>query len=98
MKSIPDSPISVIEQASTQAHILIKHEYNVDIIRMKNGRLYCKGKLSIGDVVLGRGGSMTKKKCKTETYEKTLERLKTLSIPELMESVPEEPVPDTVSP
>ncbi|XP_053380695.1 uncharacterized protein LOC123548699 [Mercenaria mercenaria] len=95
MKTIPDSPISVIEQASTQAHILIKHEYQVDITRMKNGRLYCRGKLSIGPVVIGRGAAVTKKQCKTDTYDKTLQRLKTLEIPELLESVPEEPIPDT---
>lgn len=96
MKSIPDSPISVLEQAATQAHILIKHEYNVEINRLRNGHLYCRGMLSIGPVVIGRGGGLTKKKCKTATYEKALERLKTLDIAELMQSVPEEPIPDNV--
>lgn len=97
MKSIPDSPISVLEQAATQAHILIKHEYQVDINRMRNGHLYCRGMLTIGPIVIGRGGGVTKKKCKTDTYEKTLERLKTVDVSELMQSVPEEPIPENVN-
>ncbi|XP_045192112.2 uncharacterized protein LOC123548693 [Mercenaria mercenaria] len=94
MKRLPDNPICILEQASTQAHILIKHEYQVDVTRMENGLLYCRGKVSVGPLVIGRGRGISKKKCKAETYQNALQRLKTLPISELMESVPEEPVPD----
>ncbi|XP_052788436.1 uncharacterized protein LOC128223183 [Mya arenaria] len=89
MKNIPDNPISYIEQAATQAHCLIKHQYSSEMIKLQNGRTYYKGALNFGNIVIGRGTGLTKKACKHDTYEQTLERLKTKTMAQLSESAPE---------
>jgi hypothetical protein len=98
MKNVPQSPVAVIEQAVSQSCVLISHEFQADVAKMSNGLCFFRGKLSIGSVVIGRGGDITKRKCKLEAYTNALERLKSLSVDELMESVVEiKAIPDIVS-
>ena len=97
MKNMPASPVAVIEQVVSMSCGLILHDFQIEVAKMASGLLFFRGKLRIGSVIIGRGGEITKKKCKVETYKDAIQRLKTLSVDELMESATEKPVPEVVS-
>ncbi|KAL4219662.1 hypothetical protein ACF0H5_022234 [Mactra antiquata] len=88
-----DNPMSLIEQASAKAHTIIKQDYKYETVKLAYNRTYCVGKVSLGSLVLGRGSGGTRRMCKIDTYTKTLERLKTKPVSELLVSVPEEDLP-----
>ena len=89
-----DSDISRIEHAIVAVQCVIRHQYNVDTVKHRNGRVTFKGSLEINNIIIGRARATNKKACKRQTYTNALERLLTKSIEELMIPVPEEIEPE----
>ena len=91
---VVDSDISRIEQAIVAVQCVIRHQYNMDTVKHKNGRVTFKGSLEINNIIVGRATAANKKGCKRQTYTNALERLLTNSIEDLMIPVPEEVEPE----
>jgi len=47
LRSVPESPVTAIEQAITQSHSVLRHFFDVSNVCKQNGRHIFKGKSSI---------------------------------------------------
>ncbi|XP_052220028.1 uncharacterized protein LOC127837159 isoform X2 [Dreissena polymorpha] len=95
MKNPPDNPISTLEQATTQAHSLIKMEYQPTPVVLSNSRQYFMAALTFGSTVVGQGWGVTKKEGKLNTYQSAKDRLETKTLDELGDSMEPIEIPET---
>lgn len=84
------SDISRIEHAIAACQCVIRHQFLLDAVKHKNGRVNYKGSLMINNIVIARGSAVSKKNCKRITYTNALERLLKEPIQELLKPVAED--------
>lgn len=86
-KNLPESKISIVEQAMNASHCGMTHHYELKNTPLPNGKFFFQGTLFISEIAVAKGRGYRKKETKQICYTKAYESLITKSVEEIIKGV-----------